>query len=56
MNTETPKEKPRAVFSTMDLELIRQLILERLNDSQNPLEDGPAGRMGALYHRIGRIL
>lgn len=55
MTTSQP-DKPRAVFSTMDLELIRQLILERLNDSQTPLDDEQAGRMGALYHRIGRIL
>ena len=55
MNEHTTVEtKPRAVFSTEDLTLIKETILFSLQyDSK--IEDKVRRKLNYLYHRLGRI-
>lgn len=45
--------RARAVFSTEDFALIKQAIGEMI--PRLALEDARLSRLGALYHRLGRV-
>jgi len=47
------KERPRAVFSINDLDLIKQLIREKLQTSD--IDEELKAKLTTLYHRLGRI-
>jgi len=51
--TEPQRERPRAVFSTMDIEMIKQLITDKL--SSNTATEEESTKLSALYHRLGRV-
>jgi hypothetical protein len=53
MTTESTKERPRAVFSTMDIDMIKQLITDKLNS--NTATEDESTKLSALYHRLRRV-
>ena len=53
MQTTTEQPRARAVFSTNDFALMKELLGEMI--SKTSIDDARLMRMSALYHRLGRL-